>query len=148
EGDIEIPPIVFQWFDPWDRAWKRSESDALTLRVRGHAPEAKQKPAAEPEEAKVSSSWLAELPTGEHTSEREGMIARMRQYDEPWRGNLWYFFLIFIPVGSFLGLLAFEKLTRLRKKTRDVRQYDSAATQARRALKKCPPSDLESFTRM
>lgn len=148
EGDFDIPPISFQWFDPWDSTWKHAETKAWTLHVKGHAPQASAPPTPAQKDTNIPSSWLTELPTGEHISEHQGLIERMRQYNEPWHGNPWYFFLLSIPIGSFLGLLALENLAHRRQRSRTVRRSNSAARQARRALKKCPPSDLESFSRM
>lgn len=148
EGDYEIPPIVFQWFDPWDNEWKRSETKAFTLRVHGHAPQNTDETPDEKDDLSVSQTWVQELPNPDTMSDNEGFIARMRQRGEPWHGSSWYFFLLSLPILAFVGLIASARIARLRKNTREKRLHLSAQAVATRALKKCPANELESFMRM
>jgi len=148
EGDYEIPPITFQWYDPWDNAWKRHETKAMPLRVQGQAPAKSAETPDKKDDLSVSQTWLHELPDPNRMSPHEGFIARMRQRGEPWRGNAWYFFLLSLPILAFVGLIASARVSKLRKKTHAQRQHDSAQSVALRALKKCPPNDIHSFMRM
>lgn len=149
EGDFEIPPVSFYWYDPWKEKWRHAETDAFTLRVHGHAPE-KDPPKHEKnaDDLNVSPSWLKKLPTGEHTPTSQGFIAQMRQYGEPWRGNSLYFLFFSLPIIGFFGFIALERLLRRRQKTHAKRRKSSAKRRAVRALKKCAPNDLRSYRAM
>lgn len=150
EGDYQLPPIPFHWYDPWEKAWKSDETEAFTLRVQGVAPSAQQAtdPAEIKEEENIAQSWVVGLLTGENTPEKKGVIAQMRQRGEPWRGTPLYFILLSTPAVGFIGITAFTRIRRRRRKTREERLKLSARTVATRALKRCSAAELESFTRM
>lgn len=149
EGDYQLPPIAFHWYDPWEKAWKTDETEAFTLRVQGVAPSAKQPQSPEStDEEETPQSWVRELLTGENTPEKKGVIAKMRQRGEPWRGAPLYFIFLFAPLVGFIGIIVFTHTRRRRQKTREERLKISAKAIAKRALKRCSPAELESFIRM
>ena len=138
EGNITIPPVRLNYFDPWTGTFQVAESESLEVQVSGTNPNAL--PVADAEAVDVNASWLAELPPEKPIS--SSTRGWMRAYRSPVYGVA-----LAAPVVGYLFMLGAGAVRRRRAQSAPTRTRDEAARRAHEALKGADAGEIAKALR-
>lgn len=148
EGDIEIPQIIFHWFDPWERAWKQQTSEPQTIRIQGVNAAIDIDQTRDQDAGPTRVSWQSALPKPDDHSDAVGWTARLRQKDEPWAGTLWFYLLMALPLVLCVAWIGTDRWRAHRRLTAPARAENSAGRDALRALRALRFHKQEDFSQL